>query len=340
MFEPLYTAEEMRRAEEGHDVAQLMDRAGKAVADHILADYPGAQRITIVCGGGNNGGDGRVAGQYLEQARLEVRIVDAKAAETDLGSHEVLVDALFGTGFSGEPRPDAARLIEGMNASDAVVVAVDLPSGVDASTGEVAGAAVEATSTVTFHGAKVGHYVGPGTFLHGFCVGSPWNSLAVDSNVGRIVAFGVEIVRQAPEKILALPKTMTEQDPETVSRLIRGLRAAAHGNHNRVQSARLLQHFQTHRGRAHDDANVVRRMRDGTPLLFGDAVHRLDGLVIIATFLDDRRSPTPHRRRFLGIVSHRHADGRVDAEQRRRVGNSLSVIAGRGRDDAPGTLLR
>ena len=51
MFEPLYTAEEMRRAEEGHDVAQLMDRAGKAVADHILADYPGAQRITIVSAG-------------------------------------------------------------------------------------------------------------------------------------------------------------------------------------------------------------------------------------------------------------------------------------------------
>src|SRR5258706_9530261 len=63
--------------------------------------------------------------------------------------------------------------------------------------------------------------------LHGFCVGSPWNSLAVDSNVGRIVALGVEIVHHAPEKILALPQTMTEQDPETVFRLIRGLRAAA-----------------------------------------------------------------------------------------------------------------
>ena len=199
MFEPLYTAEEMRRAEEGHDVAQLMDRAGKAVADHILADYPGAQRITIVCGGGNNGGDGRVAGQYLEQARLEVRIVDAKAAETDLGSHEVLVDALFGTGFSGEPRPDAARLIEGMNASDAVVVAVDLPSGVDASTGEVAGAAVEATSTVTFHGAKVGHYVGPGTFLHGFCVEVVDIGLDVlDTQAHRVA--GTDILQLVPRR--------------------------------------------------------------------------------------------------------------------------------------------
>lgn len=170
MFESLYTAEEMRRAETGHDVEALMDRAGKAVADHVLTDYPGTKHVTVVCGGGNNGGDGRVAARYLLQAGCEVRVVEAKAGETELGEHEVLVDALFGTGFSGEPRPDAAKLIEAMNASDAVVVAVDVPSGVDASTGEMAGAAVEATSTVTFHGAKVGHYVGPGAFLHGFCV--------------------------------------------------------------------------------------------------------------------------------------------------------------------------
>jgi NAD(P)H-hydrate epimerase len=170
MFEPLYTAEEMRRAEEGHDVGLLMDRAGKAVADHVLADYPGVRHVTVVCGGGNNGGDGRVAARYLEQAGCEVRVVDARAEQIDLGSSEVVVDALFGTGFSGEPRPDAAKLIEAINATDAVVVAVDVPSGVDASTGEVAGVAVEATSTVTFHGAKVGNYVGPGAFLHGFCV--------------------------------------------------------------------------------------------------------------------------------------------------------------------------
>ena len=170
MFDPLYTADEMRRAEAGHDVDAMMDRAGKAVADHVSADYPGARRITVVCGGGNNGGDGRVAARYLEEAGCEVRIVDSKAGETELGSPEVIVDALFGTGFSGEPRPDAARTIEAINASDAIVVAVDLPSGVDASTGEVAGAAVEATSTVTFHGAKVGHYVAPGSFLHGFSV--------------------------------------------------------------------------------------------------------------------------------------------------------------------------
>jgi NitT/TauT family transport system ATP-binding protein len=79
--------------------------------------------------------------------------------------------------------------------------------------------------------------------LHGFCVGSPWNSLAVDSNVGRIVALGVEIVRHAPEKILALPQATAEQDPQIVASLVRGLRAAARwceDKSNRTELARLL----------------------------------------------------------------------------------------------------
>jgi len=160
MFDPLYTAEEMRAAEAGHDVEALMDRAGKAVADRVLADHPGA--VTVVCGGGNNGGDGRVAARYLAEAGRDVTVVDAKADETDLGQPDVVVDALFGTGFTGEPREDAARLIEAMNRSGAEIVAVDLPSGVNASTGEVAGAAIDAACSVSFHGPKVGHFVTPG----------------------------------------------------------------------------------------------------------------------------------------------------------------------------------
>ena len=79
--------------------------------------------------------------------------------------------------------------------------------------------------------------------LHGFCVGSPWNSLAVDSNVGRIVAFGVEIARRAPEKVLALPEVTVERDPALVLGLIRALRAAARwceDKGNRTELARLL----------------------------------------------------------------------------------------------------
>jgi len=171
-FEPLYTADEMRAAEAKYPgypgtVGELMERAGGLVAEVALSLHADAQRWTVVCGGGSNGGDGRIAARELERAGKDVRIVDAKAGETELGEPEVLVDALFGTGFSGAPRPDAAALIERMNASGARVLAVDLPSGVDASTGEVAGAAVHADATVTFHGRKLGLAVAPGRFHAG-----------------------------------------------------------------------------------------------------------------------------------------------------------------------------
>jgi NAD(P)H-hydrate epimerase len=171
-LEPLYTAGEMRAAEARYpsypdSVPELMERAGGHVARVALELHPEARRWTVVCGGGSNGGDGRIAARDLERAGKEVRIVDATAGETDLGDPDVVVDALFGTGFSGEPRPDAAALIERMNAVAAPVLAVDLPSGVDASTGEVAGAVVDADATVTFHGRKLGLVVAPGRFHAG-----------------------------------------------------------------------------------------------------------------------------------------------------------------------------
>src|SRR5712691_1369482 len=166
MFEPLYTAEEMRAAEAGHDVDELMERAGRAVAEVVLEEFEEEDAITVVCGSGNNGGDGRIAAGALREAGRDVRVVEAKPEDEakELGSPGVIVDALFGTGFSGEPRAGPARLIERMNASDAEIVAVDVPSGVDASTGEIAGEAVEASLTVTFHGEKVGLAVAPGAF--------------------------------------------------------------------------------------------------------------------------------------------------------------------------------
>lgn len=168
-FEALYTAAAMRAAEERYagTVEELMERAGNAAARVGLELYPRAQRWTVVCGGGANGGDGRIAARELERAGKDVRVFDAKAGESDLGDPDVIVDALFGTGFAGEPRPDAAALIERINASAARVLAIDLPSGVDSSTGEVAGAAVRADATVTFHGRKVGLVVAPGRFHAG-----------------------------------------------------------------------------------------------------------------------------------------------------------------------------
>lgn len=161
MLEPLYTAAEMQAAEQGHDESELMERAGAAVAGEVLARFPNARRIAVVCGGGANGGDGRIVARILREEGLDA--VETTAVE----QADVIVDALFGTGFHGEPRPDAAALIERINAAGAPVVSVDLPSGVDASTGEIAGEAVRATLTVTFHGPKVGLAIAPGVFRTG-----------------------------------------------------------------------------------------------------------------------------------------------------------------------------
>jgi ADP-dependent NAD(P)H-hydrate dehydratase / NAD(P)H-hydrate epimerase len=160
MFQPLYTAEEMRAAEQGHDVEAMMERAGRAVAEAVLRRYPDARRIAGVCGKGANGGDGRIALRALAEAGRET------SEELD-GDVDLIIDALFGTGFHGEPRPESQTLIERINTAGVPVVAVDLPSGVDASTGEVAGAAVRADVTVTMHGPKVGLVVAPGRFLAG-----------------------------------------------------------------------------------------------------------------------------------------------------------------------------
>ncbi|MGI8885384.1 MAG: NAD(P)H-hydrate dehydratase [Gaiellaceae bacterium] len=161
MYEPLYTAAEMRAAEERYPgfpdtVSELMERAGAAVAREAMLAFPEARRFACVCGGGANGGDGRVAARILQEAGFE-------AYETaDVEGYDVIVDAVFGTGFRGEPRPDAAAVIERINAADAPVVSVDLPSGIDASTGEVVGAVVDADLTVTFHAPKLGLVVAPG----------------------------------------------------------------------------------------------------------------------------------------------------------------------------------
>ena len=105
MLEPLYTAAEMRASEERYpgSVEELMERAGRAVARHALEDFGNAQSFTVVCGGGSNGGDGRVAARALEEAGRDVLVVDAKPEDEDkdLGDPDVVIDGLFGTGFEG-----------------------------------------------------------------------------------------------------------------------------------------------------------------------------------------------------------------------------------------------
>ena len=163
-LEPLLTADETRAAEEAHTgpLDELMQRAGAAVAAVVLRRFPG--RVTVVCGAGNNGGDGKICAAVLREAGREVRVVDGVG---DLGESDVIVDALLGIGLREAPREDAARMIVLLNASGRPIVAVDVPSGVNASTGEVATVAVRATVTVTFGAAKVGLAVAPGCFHAG-----------------------------------------------------------------------------------------------------------------------------------------------------------------------------
>ncbi len=163
-LEPLVTAEETRRAEEAHEgpLDELMERAGNAVAQVVLARFPG--RVAVVCGGGNNGGDGRVCARVLQEAGCEVNLVEGLG---ELGEPDVIVDALLGIGLREAPREEAARMIELINESGKPVVSVDVPSGVDASTGEVPGAAVRAEVTVSFGAAKVGLAVAPGRLCSG-----------------------------------------------------------------------------------------------------------------------------------------------------------------------------
>ncbi len=193
-LEPLITADEMRAAEERYPgypatVDELMERAGTAVALEAMSAYPGSRRFGVVCGKGANGGDGRVAARVLCEHGREAE----ETSEPE--GYDVVVDALLGTGARGAPRPAVSRLIRRINASGSPVVSVDLPSGVDASTGQVAGEVVDASLTVTFQARKVGHVVAPGRFHAGHVV-------VADIGLGTIVTAArratVDLLRLVP----------------------------------------------------------------------------------------------------------------------------------------------
>jgi ADP-dependent NAD(P)H-hydrate dehydratase / NAD(P)H-hydrate epimerase len=170
--------------EKGIDPLALMERAGHGLAGVVQRHAPEGP-VAVVCGKGNNGGDGLVAARVLREAGRDVDVLcvwptewfsdDAAAMlerlpgprpepfERDrLSRAHVVVDALLGTGFEGAPRDPLDQVIAGINASRARVIAADVPSGVNASTGEVAGVAVHAIATATFHRAKPGLWVHPG----------------------------------------------------------------------------------------------------------------------------------------------------------------------------------
>jgi hydroxyethylthiazole kinase-like uncharacterized protein yjeF len=186
-LDPLPQAAEMRAldawaiAELEIPSLELMERAGVGLARLVMEIAPEG-RVAVVCGKGNNGGDGFVAARLLGEQGREVEVI-CKAAPEDLSSDArqnlgrlsgisvlptmsagpaVVVDAVLGTGAAGAPSGPAREAIDAICASGAPVVAADVPSGVDASTGEVSGSAVTAVATAAFQAGKPGLWIAPG----------------------------------------------------------------------------------------------------------------------------------------------------------------------------------
>jgi hydroxyethylthiazole kinase-like uncharacterized protein yjeF len=189
-LDPLFEVAEMRAVdawaiEEARVPSlDLMERAGIGLARLTAAvAHPGPVRVVV--GKGNNGGDGLVAARLLRGEGRDVEVLVVAPADELRGDTRVnlermpgdapepfgaerldgsgvIVDALLGTGFEGSPREPAAAAITAINAAGAPTVACDIPSGVNANSGEVEGEAIKAVVTATFHGPKLGLYVAPG----------------------------------------------------------------------------------------------------------------------------------------------------------------------------------
>jgi hydroxyethylthiazole kinase-like uncharacterized protein yjeF len=193
----LLTNAEMSRADSlaaagGVPTLTLMENAGRAVADAVEAMLRSrGAAVSVLCGPGNNGGDGFVAARLLKQRGYAVRLFllghrsqlkgdaaemagrwDDKVEPLGLGQasfddDQLIVDALLGAGLTRPPEGNAAAVIDAANASGVPILAVDVPSGLDGSTGLAAGAVVTATRTITFFRCKPGHVLQPGRRLCG-----------------------------------------------------------------------------------------------------------------------------------------------------------------------------
>ncbi len=184
----LLSVENMYKADryaidQGTPSLALMEAAGVSIVREMTNRYYPC-RVVVLCGPGNNGGDGFVVARLLQEKGWTVKLVALDTLEDASGDMEanwqrwkgevlpvseeiiegadIVVDALFGAGLSRAIEGESRKLIEAINSSDVEVVSVDVPSGIHGNTGRVYGVAVKADLTVTFFRAKTGHYLLPG----------------------------------------------------------------------------------------------------------------------------------------------------------------------------------
>ena len=305
MIELLTNAEmgqaDRRAVAGGISSTDLMENAGRAVADHVGRNYPTGTRVVVVAGHGNNGGDGYVAARFLHSRGCDVRLLrvgtpakgDAgraagywkgpteDARPDGLAGADVIVDALFGAGLDRPVSGLAATMIEAINAGGLPVVAVDLPSGINGDNGAAMGAAVKARETVTFFRRKRGHLLLPGR-LH----------------AGALTIADIGIPHSVLEKIK--PQAFANEPPlwtphfprprEDGHKYDRGHAVVVSGGLSHTGAARLAA-----RGALRAGAGLVTIASPRNALVVNAAaslammVRQVDGAPALATFLKDQR---------------------------------------------------
>lgn len=302
----LLTSAEMGRADRltidgGIPGSTLMENAGRAVADAILARYP-AQPTLVLCGPGNNGGDGWVVARRLKLAGYDVAcaaLVPVSALEGDaaamaarwdgpvlpfepasIDGRSLVVDAVFGAGLARDLGPPVLRMIEAVGRERAVV-AVDLPSGVSGDDGSIRGGAFTADLSVSFFRAKPGHLLYPGR-----------------GRTGHLVIADIGI---SPDVLAVIGPKLSRNGPALFARHFPMLRPDGH-KYDRGHTA-VLAGGALHTGAARLAARAALRIGSGLVTTLGDAeaarvvaahqtavmVAEIDGPAGLALFLSDRR---------------------------------------------------
>ena len=332
MKQTLYTAAQTRELdriaieEVGIPGFELMRRAGDAAFAGLLDRWPGLKSVSVCCGKGNNAGDGylvagRAAGFGIEVELLQLEDpsalsgdaatardwalaqgveIHACSQQMPVPQGQVIVDALLGTGLTGTPRGLYADAIATINAAAAGVLAIDIPSGVSADTGAIAGAAIHADLTVTFIGRKLGLYTGAGA-----------------AAAGRVVFADLGVGTDVTQRLQGVPLLMLEALLKQPGLPPRSANAYKHA----------LGHVLVIGG---DEA------MGGAPLMAGEAALRVGaGMVTIATRAAHRNAILARRPELMVV----DADDDVQLTQVMQRATTLVVGPGLGRSEWGGRLL-